>query len=236
MTGAAVRRALAYPFGVPRESYALEHGQRVAARPEDLAPAGRIAVLAFGANAAPSALAAKLGPVATQARVPVVAGELADFDVVYSAHFSPYGAIPASLQHCPGAVASVHAVHLTAAQLARVHRSEPNYRFARLDGIDLRLEGGRRRESVHAYLSRHGCLRRDGTHVAVAAIPVERRCWPALDEPAMLAAVRDDLAPGEALAAFVRAHVADPDLAARRTAVLRATAAPFAWERWEEAR
>jgi hypothetical protein len=220
----AVARALAYPFGIPDGSYVLAGGE-----PEPLgdeALEDRVAVLAYGANAAPAALAAKVGP---DARVPVVAGELRDFDVVYSAHISPYGSIPGTLQHAPGAVASVHTVHLTPAQLARVHRSEPNYEFVALKAVDLRLEGGGRADSVAAYVSRHGCLRRDGGHVGVAAIPVEGRTWPALGEAEILAAARDDLAPGEDLYDFVLAHVADPELAARRTAALRATATPFAW-------
>jgi hypothetical protein len=207
-------RALAYPFGVPSESYVLEGGRPVTW--DGTVGAGRRPVLAFGANAAPAALAVKLDDLAAGARVPVVAGELRDFDVVYSAHVSPYGAIPGTLLPCPGAVASVHLVHLTDAELARVHRSEPNYDFVRLEGA-----------GVHAYVSKHGALRREGAPVGVAAIPVRGRVWPALDEPAILAAIRDELAPGEPLEDFVAAHVADPELAAQRTRALRATAIPF---------
>jgi hypothetical protein len=69
--------------------------------------------------------------------------------------------------------------------------------------------------------------------VGVAAIPVRDRVWPARDGKGMLSAVRDDLAPGTDLADFVLAHVADPELAARRTAALRATATPFPWAAWE---
>jgi hypothetical protein len=188
-------------------------------------------VLAYGANGSPAALAVKLGPGAGP--VAVVAARLHGFDVVYSAHVSPYGAIPGTLQPCPGAVASVHAVHLGAEELARVHRSEPNYDFGRLRGIDLRLEGGRRLDAVQAYVSRHGCLIRDGAPVGVAAIGVRDRVWPARDEATVLGAARDDLAPGTDLSDFVLAQVADPELAARRSAVLRASAAPFAWPGWE---
>jgi hypothetical protein len=133
-------------------------------------------------------------------------------------------------------VASVHVVHLLAEELAAVHRSEPNYVFARLSGLDLELEAGCRLDSVHAYVSRHGCLRLDGEHVGVAAIPVRERAWPALDQPAMLAAARDALAPGDALEAFVLAQATDPDVAAARTAALRRDAAPLAWSGWEEVR
>ncbi|MDX6650373.1 MAG: hypothetical protein QOJ97_2324 [Solirubrobacteraceae bacterium] len=228
-----VARALAYPFGVPEGSYALDGGEAGPLTEADLAAADRVAVLAYGANASPGALAAKLGPGVS--RVAVVAGQLRDFDVVYSAHVSPHGAIPGTLQPCPGAVASVHAIHVTAEQLARLHRSEPNYVFGRLHEVDLHLEGGGRADAIHAYVSRHGCLVRDGAPVGVAAIPVRRRAWPEREEDAVLCAARDDLDPGTDLADFVLAHVADPELAARRTATLRATAIPFAWPHWEPA-
>ena len=215
-------RALAYPFAAPRESYVLGGG-------EPRHEADRVAVLAYGANASPEVLAAKLGPLADAAPVTVLVAELFDFDVVYSAHVSPYGAIPGALQHSPGAVASVHVVQLTSEQLARLHRSEPNYEFRRLHEVDLRVDGGHRVTSVHAYVSRHGCLLRDGGHVGVAEIPVRDRVWPVCSQAEILAAARDDLAPGADLADFVLDHVADPDLAARRTAALRASAAPLAW-------
>ncbi|MDX6698670.1 MAG: hypothetical protein QOE65_2067 [Solirubrobacteraceae bacterium] len=206
-------RALDYPFGIPRGSYLLDAGRPLDWRGE--VPAGRVAVLAFGANASPARLAAKLGDMAASARVPVVAGELAGFDVVYSAHVSPYGAIPGTLLPCPGAVASVHVIHLTEAELARVHSTEPNYDFVELD------------EGLSAYMSKHGALRRNGAPVGVAAIPVRDRVWPALDERGILAAVRDDLAPGVALEDFVAAQATDPEVAAQRTRTLRATAIPF---------
>ena len=228
MSAAAVAHALAYPFGIPSGSYLLAGGQPVALNGAGADADRRAAVLAFGANASPAALAAKLGDRAVSASVPVVAGQLHGFDVVHSAHVSPYGSIPGTLQHSPGAVASVHIVHLLPEELAAVHRSEPNYVFARLSGIDLRLEGGEGWTPC-APTSRHGCLRLEGAHVGVAAIPVRERAWRALDQPAMLAAARDALAPGEPLDAFVLAQATDPEVAAARTARLRRDAAAFAW-------
>jgi hypothetical protein len=235
MSHPAVARALAYPFGVPTGSYVLEGGRPVSLNGTRPSLEGRAPVLAFGANASPDALAAKLGEAAAAASVPVVAGRLSGFDVVHSAHVSPYGSIPGTLQACPRAVASVHVVHLLPEELALVHRTEPNYRFARLKRIDLTLGEGIRVDSVHAYVSRHGCLRLAGTPVGVAAIPVEGRRWPALDQPAMLAAARDRLAPGADLDDFVLAQATDPEVALARTAELKRDAVPFAWEHWEEA-
>jgi hypothetical protein len=235
MSDPAVAHALAYPFGIPSGSYLLAGGQAVALNGAGPAVDGREAVLAFGANASPAALAAKLGDRAAAASVPVVAGDLHGFDVVHSAHVSPYGSIPGTLQHSPDAVAAVHVVHLLVEELAAVHRSEPNYVFARLRDIDLRLEGGARLDSVYAYVSRHGCLRLEGAHVGVAAIPVLGRTWPALDQPAMLAAARDLLAPDDDLDDFVLAQATDPEVATARTSELKRDALPFAWSHWEEA-
>ena len=131
-------------------------------------------------------------------------------------------------------MAAVHVAHLLLDELTAVHASEPNYVFARLRGLDLRLESGGRLDGVHAYVTRHGCLRRDGGHVGVAAIPVADWAWPELDERGMLAAARDALAPGEELDAFVAAHIHSAALAAERTAALKRDAAPFAWGEWEE--
>jgi hypothetical protein len=232
MTDQLVARALAYPFGIPLGSFILADG-----RPQPLAHPGptdgRLPVLAFGANASPAALAAKLGRRALGARIPVVAAELRDFDVVYSAHVSPYGSIPGALQHSPGATAAVHVVHLLPDELTAVHRSEPNYVFGRLHGLDLRLEVGGTLDAVRGYVTRHGCLRHDGDHVGVAAIQVAGRAWPALDERAMLATARDALAPDDDLERFVAEQIRSPELAARRTAALKRDAAPFAWDDWE---
>ena len=234
MSAAAVAHALDYPFGIPSGSYVLTEGRAVSLDGLDPGAGGRVPVLAFGANASPAGLTRKLGPRARDARVPVVAGELHDFDVVHSAHVSSYGSIPGALQHSPGAVASVHLVHLLPEELAAVHRSEPNYVFARLSSVDLRLEGGARVGEVHAYVTRHGCLRHEGAPVGVAAVPVTGRAWPVLDQPAMLAAARDRLAPGEELEAFVLTQATNPNVAAARTAVLREDALPFAWSEWQE--
>jgi len=93
---ALLARARAYPFGVPRGSFSVRGGRREP--PVALEPGDRTALLAFGANASPEALARKLaGTDAERDALPVVACALEGFDVVHSAHVSPYGSIPAAL-------------------------------------------------------------------------------------------------------------------------------------------
>jgi hypothetical protein len=184
-------------------------------------------LLAYGANRSPEGLARKLG--AAWPPVAAVHGWLREFDVVYSAHLSPYGAVPATLQHSPGAEVSVHVLHLDDRQLAAIDTAEPNYRLVRLEDICIDLDGRPQLEGVDAYLSRHGCLAVEGAECALSAVRARGRAFAACEQEAMLAAVRDRLAPREDLDTFILGGVDDPALQGRRTAALRADARAFAW-------
>ena len=63
----------------------------------------------------------------------VAAARLAGFDVVYSAHVSPYGAVPATLQRRSCHAVDVHVLHLDDAQVAAIDAYEPNYQRRRLE-------------------------------------------------------------------------------------------------------
>lgn len=156
-------------------------------------------------------------------------GRLRGFDVVYSAHLSPYGAVPGTLWPSAGTDVDVHVLHVSVEQVATLRATEPNYELRRLGGLDLVLDGdGPARaaatDALDAFVSRHGALAIAGAPVALAAVRARGRALDELGEEAVLALVRDRLAPGVDLDAFVRAGVADPALQARRTAVLRADA------------
>ena len=231
--GDPVALAKDYPFAIPAGSYVFTgDGVRAADAVDEGHLAGRVALLAVGANGAPAALARKLGDAAAGAAIPVLAATLHGFDVVYSAHLSPYGAIPGTLLPAPGAVAHLHVIHPDPRELAILHRTEPNYVFGELSGIDLRPAGAEPIAAVRAYISRHGCLAVDGRPVGVAGIRVEGRVEPALSEPAVLEVARERLAPDADLDAFIAENVRDPELARRRTAELRTTAIPFSWPGW----
>ena len=176
-------------------------------------PARTTALLSYGANASPEALVRKLG------REAVVAIELtsaADLDVVYSAHVSPSGGLGAALQASPGTVVEVAVVHLGDDDLAAVDATEPNYDRRTLPAL-----------GIEAYVSKHGCLTLDGANVALAAVPARARRLPELATIDAVDAVRRRLAPDRDLESFVAENVADRELAAERTAVLRAEALPF---------
>jgi hypothetical protein len=193
-TAAILRRALAYPYATPNHSYLYRDGEahEFSASGPDLA--GRSPLLSYGANAAPEALARKLAALPGE-ELPVVRAELEDFDVVYSAHVSPYGAVPATLLESPGTVAPVFVLHPSPAQRALLTASEPNYDLVELDGVAV-------------YRSKHGCLRLEGSPVALAAVRSAGRTLPELDEPAVLERVRAHLEPQLSLEDFIRASIA----------------------------
>jgi hypothetical protein len=190
---AILERALAYPYATPDRSYLYRDGEAHDLPEDGPDLAGRTPLLSYGANSAPEALARKLAPL-PGVGLPVLRAELEGFDVVYSAHVSPYGAVPATLIESPGTTAPVFVLHPTADQHALLAASEPNYDLVEVNGIA-------------AYRGKHGCLQLDGSPVALAAVRSMGRTLPELDEPAILERVRAHLEPGMSLEEFVSACI-----------------------------
>lgn len=190
---AILKRALTYPYATPERSYLYRDGgaEELPAAGPDLD--GRTPLLSYGANAAPEALGRKLASL-PGVELPVMRAELEGFDVVYSAHVSPYGAVPATLVESPGAVAPVFVVHPTPAQRALLTASEPNYDLVEVGGME-------------AFRSKHGHLLLDGSEVALASVRSRGRTLPELDQPAVLERVRAHLKPELTLEEFIHASV-----------------------------
>lgn len=199
--------------------------------------AGRVAVIACGSNRSPRQLARKFAPGIARkfapgiapgtARpdagvIPVIRARVDDFDVVYSAHFTSYGAVPATLCPSPGTRAEVSVLWLTAAQLARMHGTESlglNYGFGRLSGLRLEMEiaveGARVLAEAFHYAGLHGCLAADSHPLSLAAVAARGRAFPARHQIEVLRLARDRLAPGRGLEAFVTDVVGDHALRRR---------------------
>jgi hypothetical protein len=213
-----VERALAYPYEAPSRPF-VQLGHRTLDPDEHpVDRTERLAVLAYGSNAAPVVLSRKLA--LSDQPVLVVPARLEHFDVVYSAHISPYGAIPANLQHSPGTSVRVHVIYMTEAQVGLISATEPNYELTELRHLACQPEDDDPLTEISAYVSRHGCLLVDGAEVALAAVSAEGRAFAALSEPQALEHVRRRLAPDDSLDAFVLANVTDPSLSQSRTAQL----------------
>jgi hypothetical protein len=223
-TGEILARAVAYPYPAPLRSF-VQVGERMHDLAEPLDLVGRRPLLAYGANASPPVLARKLRELPHEP-LPVLRAELAGFDIVYSAHISPYGAVPSTLQRSPGTTAPVYVAYPTAAQEEILTATEPNYELEQLDGLEVRTEEGEEISLLDAFVSRHGCLRLDGGEVALATIEPAGRRFPAMGEVGVLERVRHVLAPELDLERFVESSL-DPGLASARTAVLRGNAIPL---------
>ena len=176
-----VERALGYPYGAPSGPFVQLGHQTLSPAEIEIDRETRTPVLAYGSNAAPKVLSRKLA--LSDQPVLVVPARLREFDVVYSAHISPYGAIPATLQRSPGTEVRVHVIYMTSAQVGVISATEPNYEPELLEGIECRLEDGEELSEVSAYISRHGCLLVGDSEVALAAVTASGRTFAAIAEP-----------------------------------------------------
>lgn len=193
-TAAILERALAYPYATPDRSYLYLDGGALELPGAGADLSARTPLLSYGANAAPDALARKLAPL-PGVEMPVLRTELEGFDVVYSAHVSPYGAVPATLLESPGTKAPVFVIYPTEEQRALLTVSEPNYDLVEVNGMGV-------------YRSKHGPLSIDGSPVALAAVRSIGRTLAELDEPAVLEHVRAHLEPRMSLEQFIRDCIA----------------------------
>lgn len=218
-----LHRARNYPYAAPEHSYIYTHEGIRAFDPAERA--GRTPVLAIGSNRAPERLAQKFGHDPAH-RIPVQRAVLHNFDVVFSAHITGYGAVPAMLQVSPGTAVEIWVTWLDAAQLPIMHETElgaANYHFAELPGVKLVMEDGKLERSVHAYVSQRGHYVHNGRALALADVPArgrryaEARTADALEHVRARVAAHDH-APDDWVARLVE----DPAYRARVTEVIAA--------------
>ncbi|MHA1563781.1 MAG: hypothetical protein ACTSX7_00590 [Alphaproteobacteria bacterium] len=211
-------RALGYPYEMPADSYTLRGDDVVTFAAEHIV--GRTAVLAYGSNRAPEQLVRKFGGPDTV--LPVQRAWLADHDVVYSAHLTAYGSVPAALRPHRGCRVAVAVTWLDGPQLAVMHETEvgaENYTYEALDVV-LALEGGEPLDEVFGYAGTRGHLESDGDAIALAEIAAQGRGLPALGQRQALILVRDRLAPEMTLEDFIEETISNRDLRRRRIAAL----------------
>lgn len=211
------RLALAkdYPFAAPEGSFLFDKGTTGPIAAADFA--GRRPVLAHGSNRAPAQLTRKFGHFSGRdGAVPVTLAWLADYDVVYAAHITRYGAVSSTLQHSPGCRGALAVTWLTEAQLRRMHETEgaAGYRYGRLAEVALELEGGPAAALSEAwlYLGRHGCLALEGAPVGLAALPSRNRPHRALHQVEVQRRLRDRHRPGADLDGLILRHIAEPEV------------------------
>ncbi len=205
-------RAVDYPYLAPLESYVFDTSDRQRA----FSIEGRTPVLALGSNAAPLQLRRKFADL--PGHIPVSRAILFDHVVVYSAHFTRYGALPATLHRHPGAIAFVALTWLDECQLARMHETESvgvNYDYAEI--ADIRLEHDAalghpvmpESRGVGAYVSRYGPLEHDGRPIRLAETASSGCPLPALTQPAALRFAQRRIAPELDFSTFLERLVED---------------------------
>jgi hypothetical protein len=223
-----IARALGYPYARPAGSYLFSAGKALEL-PSDADFGGRVPVLACGSNGAPAQLLRKYGDAADH-RIPVTAARLQDICCSYSAHFSGYGSVAAALHSAPGTISNVHITWLTEAELARMHETEAigqNYRYVRIDGVDLTCAVHGEIQTIHAYVSLRGSLLIDGSPVTLGGIDCRNACFPVMDQRTIQTRLRDYFAPGMDLHDFIRQNITDAKIRADRTAHLARQAQVF---------
>lgn len=228
--------AKGYPYPAPETSYLFVNGE---AQPlESVGPVDygqRVPVLAHGSNRSPHQLRRKFGDAA---EIPVSFAWLADYDVVYSAHITQYGAVASTLQHLPGTRARLAVNWLDRRQLARMHETEgpSNYAFGRLAGIELVLEHGpeSRRSEVFVYLGRNGCLDLDEGPVGLSAVTAEGRAHRHHHQPDALDLVRERHRPDLVLDHMILEAVRRPERRLALTGEMKARAVPVNAPHFEE--
>jgi hypothetical protein len=190
-TAELVRRALAYPYDPPAGSFVQLGDRTLPVPPGEVDIDGRRALLAYGSNASPEALTRKLAHLEPRP-IPALRVALGGWDVVYSAHVTRYGSVPAAVVASPGTVANVHLLFPDDEQLAALAATEgQNYRLEQLADFSAEYEiGGEGPIEIDAFVGVHGPLLVDGSPVALAAIPARDRVFPELTTPEMIDRVR----------------------------------------------
>jgi hypothetical protein len=180
----------------------------------------RYSILAYGSNPSVETLKRKFD--GRPSLIPAIHGVMRDFDVVYSAHFYA-GTIPATLQYSSGTSFEPFVLHLTRDQLEQMHLTESlgaNYRYVRLRKIKIHTDDGDKYDSIATYVSIPGALRIEGSERAVADVAARGRHFPALTQLDVQDAVRQQIAPSESRAEFMRQNAVDSKLAIERASRL----------------
>jgi hypothetical protein len=213
---------LGYPYRPGQRAFVLfdNHVADLADLDVEFSTNDRVTLIAYGANTSSGPLVDKLAD--SPDPILVEPTWLEGFDAVYSAHLSPYGAVPATLQSSPGTSIRAALVHLTEEQVEQLSASEPNYDLVPSWGC--RSDQGFGVGEMQTYLSRHGCLTVEGSAIAVAGVEAKGRRLSAMTEREALEWVRDLVCPELSLEDFILTSVADPEVARARTEALAAQA------------
>ena len=177
-------RATNYPYEAPSFSYVIENGHcRPFLEADETELTDRIAVLSVGSNRAPQQLLRKFGP---EARCFVTNVTLHDCDIIHSACFSYYGAVPCTAHPSKGTSINLNAVWLTANELQIMHDTEAvgtAYDFCEWDKGAITFNDVQVPHSVFGYSSRLGALCDEAnTPLALSKLSATKRQFTAISQ------------------------------------------------------
>lgn len=200
MNGEYLHLALDYPFDIVSDACIFRNGQvqkleqipenciieeyinqylpkdKMRSFPPPLQP--NPPLITYASNAAPSQLVRKLTSQGFESTIVIFRATLQNFDVVYSAHITDYGAIPATLQYSHGLETSVYVIFTTPETLARFHQTEgagKAYNFVKLWDIRLKIENWPLYFEAYTYLSNPGPIEIDGQPIGLEKITFRGR-------------------------------------------------------------
>ena len=152
----------------------------------------RFPILTYGSNACPRQLFFK----GITGAIPFFKASLKGFDIVYSAHISEYGYIPATIMESERTTIEVWVALVNEAQLKMIDKSEDRPRTydlvkINLDGENTRivLENGEMLPFVYTYISKKGFLAFNGQPISLKAIKARDRRYQELDEKEVLSII-----------------------------------------------
>ncbi|HEY1284695.1 MAG TPA: hypothetical protein VGF04_01285 [Solirubrobacterales bacterium] len=190
--------ALGYPWQRPKGSYLLrdeevglleEMSMEKRKATVGAFTGGRHPLLSFGANAAPSRLAAKFAHFEDDAdrEALVLTGDLHGVDVGAVASPGILGYMPATLFASPETAVRAAVVWVTADQATQLAWSELTYQLGCLEEARFEMdEADVEIEDLFAFVARLGAFCIDGSPVAMAAIPAKGRTAPAMTQEELL--------------------------------------------------
>jgi len=225
-----IARAQDYPYAAPAGSYTYHRG---AAHPFDPdMRRGRTPVLAYGSNRSPEQLDRKFGH-APETVIPVETAVMRDFDVVYAAAFTRYGAVPAMLQYVPGVAVEIAVTWLDEAELAHMHSTEmgaANYHYAALHDVTLTLDTGEVLDTAFTYVGTRGHFTHEDGPVPLKAVNGQGRQHAPRTTAEVLALLHEILKEEGAVEDFIHRIIKDDGYRRARADDLAPHATPFAYD------
>ena len=190
-------RALLYPYAAPDHDYILRNRAVTplhASRSDhvDRLLRGRVPVIAAGSNRSPRQLALKFSRFSETVEIPVTMGWMQNYDIVYCAHLTSYGAVPATILQSPGTLVRVAINWLLPDQLHHMHATESlgdHYDYRQIPSAGITLDCGLTVRRAGAYIARYGVEFSTGDIFALADIKAENRRFSERNQWQMLQSV-----------------------------------------------